>query len=145
MRLDISNDNNIKCMSWIMKRIWSEFFFLKKVIDDFQAGCADIVILGVAFLTDLAMEATYSINHQAKHVYLVLVLVVLAQLQQLSDQRQSNIGQVVIINAQVIIAYAQKILMGQQLEGLILLPKMGDSCKNTGDLLFNGHVALRTK
>lgn len=128
-----------------MKHIWSEFFFLKKVIDDFQAGCADIVILGVAFLTDLAMETAYFINHQAKHVHLILALVVLAQLQQLSDQRQSNIGQVVIINAQVTIAYAQQILIGQHLEGLILLPKMGDSCKDTADLLFNVHVALRTK
>ena len=81
--------------------------------DDIQAQRADLVVLLVALLGDFVAQVAHASHRHAEEVGVLLSLIVVAQLQQLIEQEESDGAEVVVFFAEVLVADLQQVLAGQ--------------------------------
>lgn len=81
--------------------------------DDIQTQRADLVVLLVALLRDFVAQVAHPPHRHAEEVGILLALIVVAQLQQLVEQEESDRTQVVVFFAEMLVADLQQVLARQ--------------------------------
>lgn len=81
--------------------------------DDIQTQRADLVVFLVALLRDFVAQVAHPPHRHAEEVGVLLALIVVAQLQQLVEQEESDRTQVVVLFAEMLVAGLQQVFAGQ--------------------------------
>ena len=99
-------------------------------------------MLGVALLGYLVPKLAHSTYHHSEHVSVVLILVVLTEFDQFQQKEEGDWGEVIVLEAEVVVADLEDVFVGKEGEGFIFACVSGQTSEDMGQFSLDLDILL---